>query len=112
MLLKPTAAPISHAGGHARLCDGVADNREDAALATVCVLQFLLDLSDRQTAEAVRCHVAFKYALAMKLDDPGFHHSVLANFRDRLTESDRAARLLGLALARLMDAGLMRERTT
>lgn len=58
-----------------------------AQLATVCVLQFLLDLSDRQAAEAVRCRIDFKYALAMELDDPGFHHSVLADFRDRLTKA-------------------------
>jgi transposase len=83
-----------------------------AQLATICVLQFLLDLSDRQAAEAVRCRIDFKYALAMELDDPGFHHSVLADFRQRLTQDDRADRLLDLALARLRDAGLVRERTT
>lgn len=76
------------------------------------MLQFLLDLSDRQAAEAVRCRIDFKYALAMDLDDPGFHHSVLSDFRERLTEGDRADRLLDLALARLKDAGLVRERTT
>ncbi|MFA3835448.1 transposase [Streptomyces aureus] len=70
-----------------------------AQLATVCVLQFLLGLSDRQAAEAVRCRIDFKYAMAMELDDPGFHHSVLADFRDRLAEGDRADRLLDLALA-------------
>lgn len=53
-----------------------------AQLATVCVLQFLLNLSDRQAAEAVRCRIDFKYALALELDDPGFHHSVLTDFRD------------------------------
>ncbi|MEU1568718.1 transposase [Streptomyces mirabilis] len=47
-----------------------------AQLATVCGLQFLLGLSDRQAAEAVRCRIDFKYAMAMELDDPGFHHSV------------------------------------
>ncbi|MEU5304213.1 IS1182 family transposase [Streptomyces noursei] len=83
-----------------------------AQLATVCVLQFLLGLSDRQAAEAVRCRIDFKYAMAMELDDPGFHHSVLADFRDRLTEGDRADRLLDLALARLKEAGLVRQRTT
>jgi IS5 family transposase len=76
------------------------------------VLQFLLDLSDRQAAEAVRCRIDFKYALALELDDSGFHHSVLADFRDRLAQGDRADRLLDLALARLKDAGLVRERGT
>lgn len=83
-----------------------------AQLATVCVLQFLLDLSDRQAAEAVRCRIDFKYALAMELDDPGFHHSVLTDFRERMTQDGRADRLLDLALARLKQAGLVRERTT
>jgi transposase len=61
-----------------------------AQLATVCVLQFLLGLSDRQAAEAVRCRIDFKYALARELDDPGFHHSVLTDFRERLTQDGRA----------------------
>jgi hypothetical protein len=76
------------------------------------VLQFLLGLSDRQAAEAVRCRIDFKHALAMELDDPGSHHSVLADFRERIAQDDRADRLLGLALARLKEAGLVRERTT
>ncbi|MDQ2812415.1 MAG: transposase [Actinomycetota bacterium] len=43
------------------------------------MLQFLLDLSDRDAAEAVRCRIDFKYALGPGLDDPGFHHSVLGD---------------------------------
>ncbi|GAB7183556.1 hypothetical protein ATKI12_3387 [Kitasatospora sp. Ki12] len=76
------------------------------------VLQFLLGLSDRDAAEAVRCRIDFKYALGLDLDDPGFHHSVLTDFRDRLLQDGRADRLLDLALARLKEAGLVRERTT
>jgi transposase len=83
-----------------------------AQLATVSVLQFLLGLCDRDAAEAVRCHLDFKYALGLDLDDPGFHHSVLTDFRDRLLEEGRTDRLLDLALARLKEAGLVRERTT
>ena len=83
-----------------------------AQLATVSVLQFLLGLSDRDAAEAVRCRIDFKYALGLDLDDPGFHHSVLGDFRERLLEEGRADRLLDLALARLKEAGLVRERTT
>lgn len=81
-----------------------------AQLATVCVLQFLLNLSDRQAAEAVRCRIDFKYALALELDDPGFHHSVLTDFRDRLCEDDRADQLLSLSLARMRAAGMVTER--
>jgi transposase len=83
-----------------------------AQLATVSVLQFLLGLSDRGAAEAVRCRIDFKYALGLELDDPGFHHSVLGDFRDRLLRAGRADHLLDVALARLKDAGLVRERTT
>src|SRR4051812_35093352 len=83
-----------------------------AQLATVSVLQFLLDLSDRDAAEAVRCRIDFKYALGLELGDPGFHFSVLGDFRDRLAEDGRADRLLDLALARLKEAGLVHERTT
>jgi transposase len=82
-----------------------------AQLATVSVLQFLPDLSDRDAAEAVRCRIDFKYALGLDLDDPGFHHSVLGDFRDRLLVDGRADLLLDLALARLKEAGLVRERT-
>jgi hypothetical protein len=78
----------------------------------VSVLQFLLGLSDRDAAEAVRCRTDFKYALGLDLDDPGFRHSVPGDFRDRLLEEGRADRLLDLALARLKEAGLVRERTS
>jgi transposase len=83
-----------------------------AQLATVSVLPFLLDLSDRDAAEAVRCRIDFKYALGLELDDPGRHFSVLGDFRERLLQDGRADRLLDLALARLKEAGLVRERTT
>jgi transposase len=83
-----------------------------AQLATVSVLQFLLGLSDRDAAEAVRCRIDFKYALGLELDDPGFHHSVLGDFRERLLRVDRADRLLDIVLARLKEAGLIRARTT
>ncbi|WP_200823959.1 transposase [Nonomuraea solani] len=79
-----------------------------AQLATVSVLQFVLDLSDRDAAEAVRCRIDFTYALGLELDDPGFHHGVLGDFRDRLLQDGRADQLLDL----LKEAGLVRERTT
>ncbi|MDX2681638.1 IS1182 family transposase [Streptomyces soliscabiei] len=81
-----------------------------AQLATVCVLQYAMNLSDRQAAEAVRCRIDFKYALGLDLEDPGFHHSVLSDFRDRLAEGDRADRLMGLALTRIRRAGLLKGR--
>ncbi|WP_425275941.1 transposase [Streptomyces africanus] len=81
-----------------------------AQLATVCVPQFLLNLSDRQAAQAVRCRIDFTYALAMELDDLSFHYSVLTDFRDRRSRDDRADRLLSLALKRMRDVGVVTER--
>ncbi|MEU2673951.1 transposase [Streptomyces sp. NPDC007164] len=78
-------------------CPGISPTQP----ATVCVLQFLLGLSDRQAVEVVRCRNDFKYALAMDLDDPGFHHCVLADLHERLVQDDRADRLLDPTLARL-----------
>ncbi|MFE3197881.1 hypothetical protein [Embleya sp. NPDC059237] len=45
----------------------------------------------------------------MELDDPGFDHSVLIEFRDRVAEGDRADRLLGLFVDRLVEAGPVRR---
>ncbi|MCX5098188.1 transposase [Streptomyces sp. NBC_00439] len=86
--------------GHARGCfGGRCSCRGVSAQVTVCVMQFLLGLLDRQASEAARCRIDFKYALAMELDDSGFHHSVLVDFRGRLTQDDCADRLLDLARA-------------
>ncbi|MFE7467272.1 IS1182 family transposase [Streptomyces sp. NPDC057499] len=81
-----------------------------AQLATVSVLQFLLEMSDRQAAESVRNRIDFKYALGMELEDPGFHHSVFTDFRKRLAQEGRADRLLDLALEKIRALGLVRER--
>src|SRR5579859_7354170 len=40
-------------------------------LALVSVMQFAENLSDRQTADAVRARIDWKYALSMELTDPG-----------------------------------------
>ncbi|MFB7475082.1 IS1182 family transposase [Kitasatospora sp. NPDC056184] len=76
-------------------------------LALVVVLQFVEGLTDRQAAEAVRARIDFKYALALALDDPGFDHSVLSEFRDRLVEADAGRRVLDSVLAAARDRGLL-----
>ena len=40
-------------------------------LALVTIMQFAEGLSDRQTADAVRLRIDWKYALGLALDDPG-----------------------------------------
>jgi transposase len=69
-----------------------------ACLALVCVLQFLEDLTDRQAADAVRVRIDWKYALGLPLDDPGFAHTVLTDFRTRLLAGGLETHLLSTLL--------------
>jgi transposase len=81
-----------------------------AQLALVTLMQFAEGLSDRQAADAVRARIDWKYALCLELDDPGFDHSVLSEFRDRLLAGAAEALLLDTLLARCRAAGLLRAR--
>jgi transposase len=77
-------------------------------LALVTVFQFLEQLSDRQAADAVRARINWKYALGLDLADPGFHFSVLAEFRARLVAGGAEHLLLDKMLARFKARGLVR----
>jgi transposase len=79
-------------------------------LALVTVLQFLEHLSDRQAADAVRARIDWKYALGLELTDPGFHFSVLAEFRARLVAGGAEHRLLDTMLERFKARGLVKAR--
>ena len=63
-------------------------------LALVTVLQYVEGLSDRQAANAVRSRLDWKYLLCLPLEDAGFDHSVLCEFRDRLLDGGIENRLL------------------
>ena len=77
-------------------------------LATVTVMQFMEGAADRQAAEAVRGRIDWKYALGLSLTDPGFHYSVLSEFRGRLLEGGQEADLLDKVLERLVECGLLK----
>jgi transposase len=79
-------------------------------LALVTLLQFREGLSDRQAAEAVRARIDWKYLLALGLDDPGFDHSVLCEFRGRLLAGEAAERLLARVVEAARGAGLLKAR--
>jgi transposase len=57
-----------------------------ARLALITVMQFIENLTDRQAAQAVRDRIDWKYALVLELSDPGFHYSILSEFRQRLLD--------------------------
>ena len=71
-------------------------------------MQYVENLSDRQAAEAVRDGIAWKYALSLELENPGFDHSVLSEFRLRLVEHEASQRLLDGVLNQLKAKGLLK----
>ena len=79
-----------------------------AQLAVVTVLQMAENLTDRQAAEAVAARLDWKYALGLRLDDPGFDHTVLSEFRARVTAHGLEEAALDALLARLAADGLVR----
>lgn len=79
-------------------------------LALVTVFQFLEQLSDRQAADAVRGRIDWKYALGLELTDPGFHFSVLSEFRGRLVAGKAELLLLDTMLERFKARGLVKAR--
>ena len=79
-------------------------------LALVTVFQFLEHLSDRQAADAVRARIDWKYALGLELTDPGFHFSVLTEFRARLVAGGSEHLLLDRMLERFKSRGLVKAR--
>lgn len=83
---------------------------DPARLALVTVFQFMEGLSDAQAADAARGHLAWKYALALPLHDPGFDSSVLTEFRARLVAGGLEMLLLDTLLERVRDLGLLKVR--
>lgn len=79
-------------------------------LALVTVFQFLEHLRDRQAADAVRARIDWKYALGLELTDPGFHFSVLGEFRGRLVAGQAEHLLLDTMLERFKARGLVKAR--
>jgi transposase len=79
-------------------------------LAWVSIVQFVENLSDRAAADAVRGRLDWKYLLDLELSDPGFHHTVLSEFRARLVKEKADQRLLDDLLTQLQTLGLLKTR--
>lgn len=77
-------------------------------LTLITIMQFAEGLSDRQTAEAVRLRIDWKYALGLELTDEGFDASVLSEFRERLVETQAADYFLNLLLDHFKSLGLLK----
>src|SRR5918912_2986493 len=79
-------------------------------LALITIFQFVENLSDRQAADAVRARIDWKYALGLELENPGFDHTVLSEFRGRLVQNGAERLLLDLLLERLRERGLLKPK--
>jgi transposase len=77
-------------------------------LALVTVLQRAEKLTDRLAAEAVRARLDWKYLLGLPLEDPGFDHTVLAEFRGKVAGAGLEQVVLDALLARLAADGLVK----
>ena len=77
-------------------------------LALVTVLQRAGNLTDRPAAEAVQTRIDWQYLLGLPLDDPGFDHTVLAEFRARVAEGGLEQVALDAVLERLAADGLIK----
>jgi IS5 family transposase len=62
-------------------------------VATVMVLQALEGLSDREAISSLRRDIAWKVACGLRLDDEGFHPTVLVYWRNRIRASSRPRRI-------------------
>jgi len=80
-------------------------------MAAVIVLQKLYGLSDRDTAEAVRCDLRWKVACGLALTDPGFHPTTLLYWRRRLAASAAPNRIFDAVREVIAETGVLKGRT-
>jgi len=79
-------------------------------VASVLVLQALEGLSDREAVSALRRDIAWKVACGLRLDDEGFHPTVLVYWRNRIRVSDRPRRILEAVRQVVQATGVLADR--
>ncbi|HEY3143519.1 MAG TPA: transposase, partial [Acidimicrobiales bacterium] len=79
-------------------------------VATVMVLQALEGLSDREAVSALRRDIAWKVACGLRLDDEGFHPTVLVYWRNRLRSSQRPRRIFAAVGQVVQATGVLKGR--
>lgn len=77
-------------------------------LALITVLQRAENLTDRMAAEQVRTRLDWKYLLGLSLEDPGFDHTVLAEFRAKAAAAGLEQAVLDALTERLSADGLVK----
>jgi IS5 family transposase len=76
----------------------------------VMVLQALEGLSDREAVSALRRDIAWKVACGLRLDDEGFHPTVLVYWRNRIRASPRPRRIFEAVRQVVEATGVLRGR--
>lgn len=108
MTMRDELGPIFEDEDFADLYPTIGQPAESPArLALVTVMQYVDNLTDRQAAQAVRERISWKYALGLELTNPGFHYSVLSEFRQRLVAGGAERRLLDKLLEQCAARGLL-----
>ena len=79
-------------------------------LALICVMQYMANLSDRGTVEAVAARIDWKYALGLELSDSSFDSSVLSLFRSRLLNGGKDKLILDKLLERCQQLQLLKAK--
>jgi Transposase DDE domain/Transposase domain (DUF772) len=79
-------------------------------VATVMVLQALEGLSDREAISALRRDIAWKIACGLRLDDEGFHPTVLVYWRNRIRASSRPRRIFEAVRQVVAQTGVLKGR--
>jgi len=79
-------------------------------IGSVLVLKELYDLSDPQTAEALRYDIRWKVACGRSLTQSSFDPSTLVYWRKRIAASDRPDRVFDAVAAVIADTGILRGR--
>jgi transposase len=111
MTIRDTFGPLFNDAQFARLFASTGQVAlSPGRLALICVLQTIEGLSDRQAAEAVALRIDWKYALDLPLDYPGFCHTVLHDFRERLLLGGTEEQLLNCMLQLAAEKGWLDRR--
>jgi len=79
-------------------------------IGSVLVLKELYDLSDPQTAEALRFDIRWKVACGRALTQTSFDPSTLVYWRKRIAASDRPGRVFDAVAAIIAETGILRDR--
>ena len=79
-------------------------------IGSVLVLKELYDLSDPQTAEALRYDIRWKVACGRSLTQSSFDPSTLVYWRKRIAASDHPDRVFDAVAAVIAETGMLRGR--